>query len=302
MAKPFDATTKHLIEARPKDWLDYLGLPAQTVRVIDADVSTVTADADKVLMVDADPPYIAHFDLQAEYKPRDNERFMVYNVLLGYQHNVLVRTVIFLLRPAADGPLMREPLQRGFPDKLPYLHFEFRVVRVWEQSVQTFLQGGLGTLPLAPISAVEPGALPAVIRQMEQRIETEAPDDAGELWASTYILMGLRYPPQVAAQLLKGVRAMKESSTYQEIKNEGRAEGRTEGRAEGRSEGRAEGRFEGKTEEARGVLLRLGSKRFGEPDSRVQAYLNTVDQIETLDLLIDRILDVESWGELLSAV
>jgi len=95
---------------------------------------------------------------------------------------------------------------------------------------------------------------------------------------------------------------MKESSTYQEIKNEGRAEGRTEGRAEGRSEGRAEGRFEGKTEEARGVLLRLGSKRFGEPDSRVQAYLNTVDQIETLDLLIDRILDVESWGELLSAV
>ena len=290
MSKPFDATTKHLIEGHPKDWLDFLGLPARSVTVIDADVSTVTADADKVLRVEADPPYIAHLDLQADYKPRMNERFMVYNVLLGYQHDILVRTIIFLLRPAADGPLMRAPLQRQFPAEAPYLQFGFRVVRVWEQPVQTFLQGGVGTLPLAPISDVAPEALPAVIRQMEQRIEAEAPDDAGELWASTYILMGLRYPSEFAGQLLKGVRAMKESSTYQEIKNEGRVEGRVEGQSEGR------------TEEARAVLLRLGSKRFGAPDAGVQAAINTVDQIETLDLLIDRILDVESWGELLNAI
>lgn len=290
MSKPFDATTKHLIEGHPKDWLNYLGLPVRSVTVIDADVSTVTADADKVLRVEADPPYIAHFDLQADYNPRMNERFMVYNVLLGYQHDILVRTIIFLLRPAADGPLMRAPLQRQFPAETPYLQFGFRVVRVWEQPVQTFLQGGLGTLPLAPISDVTPEAVPSVIRQMEQRMEAEAPNDAGELWASTYILMGLRYPPEFAGRLLKEIAKrfglkMKESSTYQEIKNEGRVEGQSEGR----------------TAEARAVLLRLGSKRFGAPTTPVQAAIDALDQIETLDLLIDRILDVESWAELLNA-
>ena len=54
------------------------------------------------------------------------------------------------------------------------------------------------------------------------------------------------------------------------------------------------------SEEARAVLLRLGSKRLGEPDSRVQSHLNSFDQIETLDILIDHILDVESRGEHLS--
>jgi hypothetical protein len=51
MPKPFDAATKYLIELRPGDWLAYLGLPRAAVEVIDADLATVTASADKVLRV-----------------------------------------------------------------------------------------------------------------------------------------------------------------------------------------------------------------------------------------------------------
>lgn len=52
MSKPFDATTRQLIELGPVDWLEYLGLHVadpSRVTVIDSNVSTVTADADKVI-------------------------------------------------------------------------------------------------------------------------------------------------------------------------------------------------------------------------------------------------------------
>jgi len=146
------------------------------------------ADADKILVVDAEPPYIAHLELQSTYKPDDAERFMVYNVLAGRKHGLLVRTVVFLLRTEADGPCMRVPLIRQFPDEPEYLPFKFRVVRVWEQPVEMILQGGVGLLPLAPLCNVSPNALPDVIRQMEQRIDVSAPDEAATLWTSTYIL------------------------------------------------------------------------------------------------------------------
>jgi hypothetical protein len=51
--KVYDATLKHLVEARPADWLTYLGLATGTqVGAVDADVSSVSAAADKVLRVD----------------------------------------------------------------------------------------------------------------------------------------------------------------------------------------------------------------------------------------------------------
>ena len=38
MAKPFDVTTKQLVELHPADWLAYAGLPPAPVDVVDADL------------------------------------------------------------------------------------------------------------------------------------------------------------------------------------------------------------------------------------------------------------------------
>jgi hypothetical protein len=43
MSKPFDATTKYLVESNPRDWLALVGVQATVVEVIVADLSTVTA-------------------------------------------------------------------------------------------------------------------------------------------------------------------------------------------------------------------------------------------------------------------
>jgi hypothetical protein len=92
--------------------------------------------------------------------------------------------------------------------------------------------------------------------------------------------MGLRYPGTLIAQVLERVRDMEESVTYQAIVRKGREEGRTE--------------------EARAILLRLGGKWFGALSIEVQAALTAITGIERLEQLSERLLDVESWEELLA--
>ena len=54
-------------------------------------------------------------------------------------------------------------------------------------------------------------------------------------------------------------------------------------------------------EEARAILLRQGTIRFGPPAPQTQAAIEAITAIERLELLSERLLDVESWDELLAA-
>ena len=84
MSKPFDATLKHLPEVYPQHWARLVGVPVSApVAVIDADVSTVTAAADKVLRVDEPDPWLLHLEFQASYDAALSQRLLRYNVLLG---------------------------------------------------------------------------------------------------------------------------------------------------------------------------------------------------------------------------
>jgi predicted transposase YdaD len=203
---PFDATTKELIESRPEDWLQFVGLSGAVVRVVDADVSTVTAAADKALLVSDPTPWLAHLELQASRDPDLPERDLQYNVLLRRRHRLPVRSIVVLLRPQADGPELTGTVEHHMPNGRRYLWFDHLVVRVWEKPVESVLAGGLGTLPLAPLSAVTPAELPGVIRRIEERIDQEATTaQAGVLWTATFVLTGLRYPPEFVTQLLQGL-------------------------------------------------------------------------------------------------
>jgi predicted transposase YdaD len=278
MPKPFDATLKELVEAYPHDWLAQLAMPASLpVDVIDADLFTITTQADKVLRVHEAIPWLLHLELQASRDPDLVRRAHRYNVLLYYRHDLPVHSVLVLLRREADDPALTGVVRVQPPHGRSLLEFRYEVMRLWQWPVEAILEGGVGTLPLAPLCDVPQVALPGVIRRMEERLTREtAPAEAAMLWTSTYLLMGLRYRPAVAAQLLRGVRAMKESSTYQAILDEGRAEG------------------------ARKVLLRLGAKRFGPPDDRTRTAIEGITKLRRLERLAERSLDVSSWEELLA--
>ena len=61
MSKLFDALTRSLLEKYPADWLNQLGLiHGEPVRVMNSDLSSVTAEADKVIRVEGPQPWLVH--------------------------------------------------------------------------------------------------------------------------------------------------------------------------------------------------------------------------------------------------
>ncbi len=289
MAKPFDATAKKLLEIDPAAWLACAGLhPDGPVRVVDSDVSTVTAEADTVLQVGDPPAYLAHLELQSGRDRSLSGRLLRYNVLLNYRHGLPVRSIAVLLRPQADGPELDGRHQIILPEGDSYLDFDYAVVRVWTLDVEALLQGGTGTLPLAPLAGVTEADLPGVIGRMKQRLDRDVSEElAGLLWSATNILMGLKFTQELSARLLEGVRAMKESVTYQAILEEGRVKGLDQGRDQGR------------IIEAKDVILQLGRKRLGPPEQIILAKIEAMTELGQLKLLIDRLDEVTSWNKLL---
>jgi len=283
MPHPYDASTKYLLQTRLADWLPLCGRTTTAeLQVIDADLATVTAAADRVLRVYEDPPWLLHLELQASRDPDLLLNLPVYNVLLERRHGALARSVLVLLRKSADWPELTGTVQRGFPGEPPYLVFRYEVVRVWQLSPETFLSGGLGILPLAPLSAVVETELPGVIRRMDDRIRTEAtPSEAGTLWTAAGVLIGMRYPRQLVTELLQGTNVMRihgieESVTYQAIVEEGIVRARQDD------------------------VLQRGRRRFGAPKPDIEVALRVIADPERLMRLHGDLLDVSNWDELLA--
>jgi len=159
--------------------------------------------------------------------------------------------------------------------------FHYGVTRVWQLPVEAVLTGGLGALPLAPVSDVERSALPDVIRRMKARLRRA--EHARELWAATYVLLGLRYTADVADTLLRGIVTMEESTTYQAIL----------------ARGRDEGEHEGVLKEARRMLLLLGEDHLGRADAATTAAVQAINDVPQLEQLAKRVYAVTSWQELL---
>ena len=103
MARAFDATTKHLIEMQPADWLELVGMPRAPVTVLDADLSSISAAGDKIFRVEEEEPWLFHLELQSTYEDDMIERFHAYTVLEERRHDLSSHLFVILLRREADG-------------------------------------------------------------------------------------------------------------------------------------------------------------------------------------------------------
>jgi predicted transposase YdaD len=129
----------------------------------------------------------------------------------------------------------------------------------------------------------------------ERLIRETTPDQAATLWAATKVMMGLKYPKdqvdeitQGVSAMILGIRGIEESSVYQDIFAQGEAKGEARGEARGRAE------------EAREAVLTVGRKRLGQPEDGVFGKINAINDVNQLNSLLDRILDVSSWEELMT--
>jgi hypothetical protein len=114
--QPFDATLKDLVECSPGDWTLLAGLPPAPTSLIDADIATVSGAADKVLRVESDPPFLLHLEFLSGHDAAEQpRRFHKRNILLEDRHDLTVRTVVVILRPEADSPVLNGIRQRTLP-------------------------------------------------------------------------------------------------------------------------------------------------------------------------------------------
>ena len=116
---PFDTTTKYLVQTYPTDWVAFVGLGdltmPQPVEVVDANLSAVSAEADKVVRVGDADPWLVHLEFQSTYDPTMGQRLVRYSSMLHLQHQIPVASVLVLLRPEADGAAIDGEYRMGLP-------------------------------------------------------------------------------------------------------------------------------------------------------------------------------------------
>jgi hypothetical protein len=168
--------------------------------------------------------------------------------------------------------------------------FRYNIARAWEKGPDELLGGGLGTLPLAPMSNLTDEQLPGVVKRMKQIITEQAkPEDAAKLWLSTYFFMGLRYPADLVDRLLADVMPqIRTTGNYQNVL------------AQGYVQGVSQGMVEGPIVAAKMLIRAQGERRFGPPDDATATALDSIHDLEHLETIADHLLDAPGWPELMS--
>src|SRR6266699_1949589 len=107
MPKPHDSTTKRLVETNPADWLALVGLPLGPTSLVDTDLSTIIAEADRMVQVEAETPYLFHAEFETGHHAHTAPtRLVRYNIVADYKFGLPVVSVLFLLRQSANSPAL----------------------------------------------------------------------------------------------------------------------------------------------------------------------------------------------------
>src|SRR3954470_16603930 len=132
--KPFDATLKDLVESDPAAWAArFCRGPVLDASLVDADASTVTAAADKVLRVrQAGGESIVNVEFETRHAADVPDRLLLYSTILSHRHELPVRSVMLLMRPEANATVVTGLLEkRQEGEAEPYLVFRYQVIRLW---------------------------------------------------------------------------------------------------------------------------------------------------------------------------
>jgi hypothetical protein len=294
VSKPFDTTLKTLIDGHVGEWAAFLaaraGLPAGPAEVLDTDLST-TLQADRLFRVHAPAPFTLHLELESTGRLGIPVELLRYNVAALGVTGPPVHSVLVLLRPKANATDQTGLLELTGADGRPYHTFRYTVVRVWQESVEAFLAAGPGLAPLAVLTNEAAADLDVAFERFRDRLkQPDVPGNVAEvLFGATFVLSGLRYDEaQVRALYERLSMTLEDSTTYQWILQKGEAKGQAQGEARGR------------LAEVRGMVARLGARRFGPPPAVAQATLDAIADRERLERIAEHILDAAGWDDLLA--
>ena len=265
----YDNTCKFLVENFPTDFAAWLlGKPIALTKLEPSELSVDPIRADSVILLES-AEIIVHLEFQT--KTDDTMAYRMANYYLRlygkYAAKEIHQTVIYL-RPT------KSALADQTSFKTNELNHEFNVIRLWEQSTETFQQYQ-GLLPLAVLTKT--GNPSETLREVAKLIDNiEDRKVKSNVAAATAIISGLALDHEVIQRLLRS-EIMEESVVYQEILREGL----TKGKAEGLAKGKAEGLAKGKVEAANQIALNMLRSNMS-PDLVAQLTGLTLKQIQKL--------------------
>jgi len=132
------------------------------------------------------------------------------------------------------------------------------------------------------VANVELSAVPDVLLRLNERTARDTdPTTTSRLFAAVSILLKLRYGMDTTNDLLDRIPGIRELDIFKRFADEGHAKGRRE--------------------EAVRSLGLMGRKKFGPPTAAHEAALAAVTDITQLEVLQMKLLDVNTWDELLAS-
>jgi hypothetical protein len=281
MAMTFDATLKDIGRDSPEGFLAAFDRPSTIpVKLLNIDLSTVTALADLILGLGDPLMEIVQLDFQSSAAAWKHADLMAYHALLYGHYHVPVHTVVILLRPEAAHSNMTGTIRYAPRPERGRMDFAYEVVRLWERPAEKLLAGDLGVAPLAMLGRLPENVsfedgLSAIAQRVADRVIKEAPPDrVRKLLTDAYLLTGLRLRRDAAARIFRGVRAMQESDTYLAILDEGQ---------------------ERATRES---ILAVGEERLGTPGESIIAHLGNIADLARLKRMVRRAVKAASWEEI----
>ena len=282
----FDATLKDMGRDSPHGFLAAFDQPPTLpVKLLNVDLSVVTAAADLVIGLGEPLKEIVQLDFQSSAAAWKHADLMVYHALLHAQFHVPVHTVIVLLRPEAAHPNLTGSIRYTPRRGRGRMNFGYEVIRLGRRPAEELLNADLGVTPLAMLGQLPKGlpksdALASIAQRVVERLINEAPPDrARKLLTEAFLLTGLRVKREVATSIFRGVHIMQESDTYLMILDEGIEKGIEKG--------------------IREVILEQGQDRFGPPDETLKAKLNDVVDVARLKRMARRVPHAVSWNEII---
>jgi predicted transposase/invertase (TIGR01784 family) len=266
----FDNLCKLLAEKHPEPFATWiLGQPILMAQVLKSELSIEPIRADSVTFLQLQGSILhLEFQVKLDSEPPLPLRLLDYWVRLYRLYRVPIERVLVLLRPPAEAFEIETAFVFGTT------RHEYRVVKMWEQDPEIFLQD-LSLLPLATLAATtHPEQLLNRIAQRLSRIDSAA--QRREVSAYTQVLAGLRFEKRLIETVFQeGI--MRESVIYQEILQEGERKGRQEGELT--------------------LVMRLITHRFGQISPAIAAQIGTLSLAE-LENLGEALFDFSSLSEL----
>jgi predicted transposase/invertase (TIGR01784 family) len=259
-----DNISKFLIEQYPSDFATWLlGQPITFTTINPTELNVEPIRADSVMFLRA-TRMILHIEFQTQ--PRQEVPFRMADYYLRLRRKfpgLEIQQIVIYLKPS-DSDLVRQTRY-----ETEVMTHQFRVIRLWEEPVETFLRTP-GLLPYAVLSNAEnkEEILGRVVEEIEKVTDRR---EQSNLAAATSILAGLELTEEVIRQLM-GSPVMRESTMYQSILREGE----------------------------QGLVLKLLNRKVGSLSPQLQTRVRglSIDRLEALgEALLDfqSVADLESW-------